>query len=134
MATFTLVVELVVLSLLATGFIFKRRHKYRQHGITMTTAVALHLIPIFTWMIWSFRSYFGYASANISSLLSQATFVHVALGAIAAFLGVWLVASWHLQADVQKCFSRKRTMLLALTLWSTAIALGIFLYIAVIMS
>ncbi len=134
MATFTLIVELIVLSLIITGFIFKRRHKYRQHGITMTTAIALHLIPIFTWMVWSFISYFGYASANLSDLLSQATFVHVALGATAASLGVWLVASWHLQADVQKCFSRKRTMLVALTLWSTAIAIGIFLYIAVVIS
>jgi uncharacterized membrane protein YozB (DUF420 family) len=134
MSTFSLVVELIVLGLIIIGFILKREQKYRQHGIFMTTAFALHLIPIFTWMVWSFINYFNYASANLSSLLVQATFVHVILGITAASLGIWLIATWHLQADVQKCFSRKRIMLIALTLWSTAIILGMVLYIAVVLS
>jgi hypothetical protein len=58
----------------------------------------------------------------------------VTLGIIAASLGVWLVASWHMQTDVQKCFPRKRIMITTITLWITSIALGIILYIAVMLS
>ena len=134
MSTLSLVVELVVLGLLIFGYDLKRMKKYRQHGITMTTALALHLITIFGWMIWSFRSFLGVGSIDYGNLLVIVTLAHVALGVIAASLGVWLVAAWHMQTDVQKCFGRKRIMLTTIALWSVAILLGIVLYIAVMLS
>jgi len=100
----------------------------------MTTALALHLITIFGWMIWSFRSFLGVGSIDYGNLLVIVILAHATLGIIAASLGVWLVASWHLQTDVQKCFPRKRIMLVTITLWITAILLGIVLYIAVMLS
>ena len=78
--------------------------------------------------------YFYPGPVDFTNLLVIVTLVHVALGTIAASLGVWLVGSWHLQTDVQKCFPRKRIMLPTITFWVTAIALGIVLYIAVILS
>jgi uncharacterized membrane protein YozB (DUF420 family) len=133
-STLSLVVELVVLGLLIFGYNLKRKKKYRQHGITMTTALVLHLVTILSWMVWSFIRYFSSVPANFADLLILAALAHATLGIIAASLGVWLVASWHLQTDVQKCFPRKRIMLTTITLWSTAILLGIVLYIAVILS
>jgi uncharacterized membrane protein YozB (DUF420 family) len=134
MSTTSLVVELVALGLLIFGYNFKRHSKYRQHGIAMAVAVVLHLLTIFSWMIWSFLSLFSGTSIDFFNPLILATLAHVTLGIIAASLGVWLVASWHLQANVQKCFGRKRIMLATITLWFTAIALGIILYIAVVLS
>ncbi len=133
-ATLSLVIEFVVLGLLTLGYLWKRMKNYRRHGITMTGALVLHLVTIFGWMIWSFIS---------SSLLVQLTtpislsLLHWCMWfweLVHAALGVWLVASWHLQTDVQKCFPRKRIMLPTIILWVTAIALGIVLYVAVVMS
>lgn len=133
-STTSLIVELVVLGLLIFGYTLKRKQKYRQHGITMTAAVAMHLITIFSWMIWSLISFFSSASVNYAEPLILTTLAHVALGTIAAALGVWLVGTWHLQTNVQKCFARKRIMLTAITLWSITILLGIVLYLAIVRS
>jgi len=134
MATLSLIIEFVVLGLLSLGYYIQRMKNYRLHGITMTSAVVLHLITIFSWMTWSFISYFSDSPVDYSNILVLITLAHVALGIIAASLGVWLVASWHLQTDVQKCFPRKRIMLTTITLWVTAILLGLVLYIAVVSS
>jgi len=133
-STLSLIVELVVLGLLTFGYTLKRKKKFRQHGITMTTALVLHLVTIFSWMIWSFTSFLGAGSVDYGNLLVLVVLAHVTFGIIAASLGVWLVASWHLQTDVQKCFGRKRIMLTTISLWLTAILLGIVLYLAVVYS
>ena len=100
----------------------------------MTAALVLHLVTIFSWMIWSFIAFFTSGSVDYTNLIVIVTLVHVILGISAASLGIWLVGSWHLQTDVQKCFPRKRIMLPTITLWVTAIALGIVLYVAVVLS
>jgi uncharacterized membrane protein YozB (DUF420 family) len=133
-ATLSLFIELVVLGLLTLGYYAQRSKNYRHHGITMTTAVVLHLVTILSWMIWSLSNFLGAGSVDYGSFLVLATLGHVVLGTIAASLGVWLVAAWHLQTDVQKCFPRKRFMIVTITAWTTAILLGIVLYITVILS
>jgi uncharacterized membrane protein YozB (DUF420 family) len=84
-------------------------------------------------MIPSFGRFFGMpSSVNYADPLVIATLVHVSAGLLAAVLGIWLVGSWHLQKDLQPCFRRKRFMDVTFTLWSTAIVLGIVLYLAII--
>ena len=133
-ATLSLVIEFVVLGLLTLGYLSQRMKNYRRHGITMTAALVLHLVTIFSWMIWSFIAFFTSGSVDYTNLIVIVTLVHVIFGISAASLGIWLVGSWHLQTDVQKCFPRKRIMLPTITLWVTAIALGIVLYVAVVLS
>jgi peptidoglycan biosynthesis protein MviN/MurJ (putative lipid II flippase) len=98
-STISLTIELIVLGLLFFSYYLKRRKMYRRHGITNTTAVGLHLVTIFSWMIWSFRATFP---IELGSILHITTLAHVAFGIIAAALGIWLVVSWHLRTDVQK--------------------------------
>ncbi len=131
-ATTTLTVELIVLSLLIVGYSLKAKQRYRQHGITMTAAVALHMIPIFAWMVVSFIIYATAAPLNLATATVQITLAHLALGTSSAALGIFLVASWHLQINLQKCFARKRVMLLTITLWLATVALGVYLFWAVI--
>ena len=133
-ATLSLFIELVVLGLLTFGYYAKRSKNYRRHGIIMTTAVMLHLVTILSWMIWSLSNFLSAGSVDFGSFLVLAAFGHVVLGTIAVSLGVWLVAAWHLQTDVQKCFPRKRFMIVTITAWAAAIMLGIILYITVILS
>jgi len=100
----------------------------------MTSALVLHLVTIFSWMIWSLINFFKSAPVDFANLIHLTALAHATLGIIAASLGVWLVASWHLQTDVQKCFARKRIMLTTITFWVTAILLGIVLYLVVVFS
>ena len=133
-ATLSLVIQLVVLGLLFGGVWLKAMNRFRQHGTIMTTALVLHLITIFSWMIWSFISFLSAGSVDYGNLLVLVILAHVTFGIIAASLGVWLVASWHLQTHVQKCFGRKRIMLTTIVLWSVSILLGIVLYVAIVFS
>ena len=133
-ATLSLFIELVVLGLLTYGYFAQRSKNYRRHGITMTAAVVLHLATILGWMVWSLRNFLSAGSVDFGSFLVLAVLGHVVLGAIGVSLGVWLVAAWHLQTDVQKCFPRKRFMVVTIAAWAMAILLGIILYITVILS
>ena len=100
----------------------------------MMIAVALHLIVILSWMIASFVSFFRAAPLNLGNALQVSALVHVALGTVAVLMGIWLVGSWRLQADIQKCFARKWLMLATITVWSGAMFLGILLYAVLVTS
>jgi uncharacterized membrane protein YozB (DUF420 family) len=129
LATVSLVVQIFVLALLIAGYVLKGRKNYRGHGITMTTAVILHIITILTVMAPSFSSFFSSPGTIVIDAIVIISFVHVALGLIAVALGIWLTASWHFKKDLQTCFSKKKVMKPTLTLWVTAILLGLTMYI-----
>ena len=129
-ATTNLVIQLVVLGLLSGGYWLKRMKKFRQHGITMLSAVVLHAILIFTWMIWSLRNFFGGPSSiNFADTIVIAVLIHASAGIIAFLLGVWLTGSWHLKTDLKTCFAKKNIMRVTLALWLTALVFGIILYL-----
>jgi len=133
-STASLIVELVAFGLLLFGYHQKRIRKYRKHGVAMTVAVALHLVVILTWMVDSLVAFFSSAPLDLGNILHVAALAHVTLGIIAASVGVWLVGTWHLQTDVQKCFGRKWIMLTTITVWSAAFVLGFLLYAVLVMS
>ena len=128
-STIGLAIELVVLALLISGYLVKRQHKYRQHGLIMFSALVLHIISIMLIMVPSFGAFFSDVSAvNFADALVIAALIHVSAGVIAALLGIWLVSSWHLQESVQTCFRKKHFMDVTLVLWFLAISLGFILY------
>jgi uncharacterized membrane protein YozB (DUF420 family) len=130
-ATISLGVQITVLFLLIGGFALKRVKKYRQHGITMTSALALHFTVILTWMIWSLLAFLSSSSTNLADILTIITLAHASVGITAGLLGVWIVSSWRLRANMQMCFAKKRVMLVTLTLWLIALSLGVILYLKV---
>lgn len=124
---------MVVLMLLISGYLMKRQKKYRQHGMIMLYALILHIITILLIMIPSFGVFFSdVATVNFADVLVIVTLVHVSASLLAVSLGIWLLASWHLQESVPTCFRKKRFMDLTLGLWFLAISLGIVLYWAII--
>ncbi len=132
-STISLGIQIVVLGLLIGAVFLKSQKKYRQHGIVMLSAVVLHIVSILTVMIPSFTAFFGVqGSVNLADTLVMVALVHVSSGLLAALLGVWLVGSWHMQTNLQTCFKKKRVMDVTIFLWLLAIALGVFLYIAII--
>jgi len=132
-ATSSLFIQIVVLVLLIGGYWLKRMKKFRQHGITMLTSVVLHTVMILAWMIPSFSSFLGSSvSINLADMIVVTILVHAFMGIAADLLGIWLVASWRLRADMKTCFAKKSIMRVTITLWLIALVLGIMLYLKVI--
>jgi uncharacterized membrane protein YozB (DUF420 family) len=132
MATISFVIQLVVLGLLLGGYLLKRMKKFRQHGIAMLTAVVLHAIMIFAWMMPTFSLFISPGSINLADLITVITFVHAFAGISALILGIWLVASWRLQTNLKPCFAKKRVMIVTITLWLITLVIGIILYLKII--
>ena len=128
-ATVSLVIQIIVLALLTVAVVLKNRKKFREHGILMTTSVVLHIITILYVMVPSFSSFFSSPGTIVIDVIVIISFIHVALGLIAVALGIWLTASWHFKTDLQRCFSNKKLMKPTLTMWVTAILLGVIMYI-----
>ena len=132
-ATVSLVIQMAVLVLLFAGIWLKGMKKFRQHGITMLTAVVLHTIVIVAWMIPSFNGFFSSpGSINLADMIVVTTLVHAFMGIAADLLGIWLVASWRLRVDMKTCFAKKSIMRVTITLWLIALVLGIILYLKII--
>ena len=130
-ATISLIFQIVVLVLLFAGMGLKGRKKFRQHGIVMLTAVVLHTIIILAWMVPSFSLSFA-GSINFADMIVVTILVHAFMGIAADLLGIWLVASWRLRADMKTCFAKKSLMRVTMTLWLIALFLGIVLYLKII--
>ena len=129
-ATASLIIQIVVLFLILYGYLLKKQQRFRQHGITMFSAVVLHLATMFGIMIPSFIVAIvpDFIVPNAYGLTSVVTLVMAVTGALAVSLGVWLVVSWRFR-DVKGCFSRKRIMLTTIIFWLVSLSFGIALYI-----
>lgn len=128
--TANLVIQIAVLFLLAYGYNLKRKLKFRDHGIVMSTALILHLIMAAYVMIPSLvfaviKEYIIPAPLAVTSIVA---IIHAILGSIALSFGIWLVASWRFRRDFQGCFSRKKYMLKDLAVWVASLIFGIILY------
>ncbi len=133
MPTSSLVIQLVILGLLLGGWWLKTAKKFRQHGITMLAAVVLHAIMVFAWMIPVFSTFFSSpGSINLADMFTVIILVHAFTGITSTILGIWIVASWRLQANMKTCFAKKRVMLVTITLWLIALVIGIYLYLRII--
>jgi uncharacterized membrane protein YozB (DUF420 family) len=127
-ATISLAIQMTVLALLIIAYVLKNRKKFRQHGITMTTAVVLHIITILYVMIPSFSVFTSLGTIELDPIVIV-LFIHVALGFITLALGVWLTVSWHFKTNLQTCFNNKKLMKPTIALWFIAILLGVMMYL-----
>lgn len=129
-ATISLILQITALVLLFAGVGLKVRKKFRQHGIVMLTAVVLHTIIILAWMVPSFSASVP-GSINLADIIVVTILVHAFMGIVADLLGIWLVASWRLRADMKTCFAKKNLMRVTMTLWLITLFLGIVLYLKI---
>jgi uncharacterized membrane protein YozB (DUF420 family) len=128
-AFINLILQVAILVMLAVALWFKSKRMYRKHGTLMLVAVVMHLILFLLVMGPSFLSLFGASViAQSSDRLSIVTLTHAILGSVSIVLGVFLVAAWHLQSSTEGCIRRKQIMRITITLWTTALLMGIILY------
>jgi hypothetical protein len=128
--TASLIIQIIVLFLLTYGYFLKRKLKFRQHGIIMTTAFVLHLSMVFYVMIpslvWAVIP--EYIVPSPLQLVSVIGLIHAILGAVTLSLGVWIVGSWRLNKNIQGCIRRKKYMLKTIAIWIATLSFGITLY------
>lgn len=129
LATASLIIQIIVLILLSYGFFLKQKTKFNSHGMTMAIALVLHIVTIFAIMIPSLSviipEFILPAPLEAISIIG---IIHGVTGAIAATLGVFLVAAWHFSKNVTGCFKRKLIMRYTISIWATALILGITIY------
>jgi len=111
-----------------SGFMFKRRGDFFLHGTAMFVSVILNAVSFFVVMGPSLIGRVQLVEINPLGRLSLAILAHAIVGGAAEVLGLWIVASWHLQSSTQKCVMKKKIMLVTMILWIIAILLGFLLY------
>jgi uncharacterized membrane protein YozB (DUF420 family) len=133
--TISLVVQVAVLGLLIYGYWLKRHMDFQRHGRTMSIALILHLIVIFTIMVPSFVVAIipEFLFRNVFGSVSIISLIHVPLGVSVFSLGLWFVIGWRLKG-LRGCFNRKKYMLYTIIAWIITLSLGILLYSILIVS
>ena len=108
LATLNLVIQIVTLSIISSGYILKRKGQFRNHGALMSLAVVVHVSSFLVFMEPAFLSLYENGLVTEPTWLALMTLLHVPLGSLTLATGIWLVGSWHLQTSIEKC--RKRTL------------------------
>ena len=128
-ATLNLVVQIVMLSIVISGYILMRRMRLIGHGALMLVAVVMLLFSFLLVMGPAFLIIVGNGFFQRPILVSTVTIIHASLGAIALVTGIWITASWHLQNSIDNCKKRKPIMRYLFVIWILALIFGITLYL-----
>ncbi len=128
-ADINLIVQLIIITLLSAGYIYKRHKKLRLHGQIMVTAVVINGLAIALVMAPSLIFGFGAITSNPLGPGPLISVAHAVVGATAWLCGAYLSWHWRLQPTTAECFKRKKFMKPVLYTWLTAAILGVGFYI-----
>jgi uncharacterized membrane protein YozB (DUF420 family) len=118
-AFLSLIVQIITLSIVISGYIMKRRLKFREHGTLMLVAVIMQFFSFLLIMGPAFFIIIANGFAQRPILLSTVTLFHAGLG---------IAGSWHLQTSIIKCIQKRHIMRYLIVTWILALILGITLY------
>ena len=121
------VLQLIILVLFVAAMWMKSRKKFSLHGMIMLVAVVLNFVSLGLIMLPSLLR-MEIIMTQPFHAISIAVLIHAAAGLVALVLGVWLVASWHLQSSMKNCFKNKKLMRLTSALWLAVLLVGFLLY------
>jgi hypothetical protein len=128
MALANLVIEIVVLLLIALSLYLKKKKKFAWHGNVMLVAVLITGVLVVSHMGPSLI-YLLREEVPVLDPIALVGLSHGIIGAIAEFLGIWLVGTWaYVQSDIKYCIQRKKLMRIILAFWVVALGVGILYY------
>ena len=129
MAFTNLMTQIVVVLLIALSLWLKKKKKFTWHGNIMLVAVLINGVLLVAHMGPSLI----YLLREEIPALDPIAFVglfHGFIGAVAEFLGIWLVATWaFIQAEIKYCIKRKKLMRVILAFWLFALGVGVLYYL-----
>jgi uncharacterized membrane protein YozB (DUF420 family) len=127
-ASISLIVQVLTLSIVISGYILKRKMRFRNHGTLMLVAIIMQFISFLLIMGPAFVSLAENGLIQRPIWVSTVTIVHASLGGIVLAIGIWIVSSWHLQTSIERCIKKKWIMRYLIVAWISALILGIILY------
>jgi uncharacterized membrane protein YozB (DUF420 family) len=121
--------QAVILVLLLSSYVMKRRGRFFLHGSLMLTAVVLNGVSFLLVMGPSLSSLTVDLFTGLSLGASLVVLIHAVLGSVALILGIWIVGSWRLRSGTRYCAGKKKVMLVTFVLWTMAVSLGVYSYL-----
>jgi hypothetical protein len=128
MATVSLALQIVTLSVIVSGYILKRKNQFLSHGTLMSVALILQVASFLLIMGPSFLSLAENGHIQELTWVSLVTFFHAGLGGTTLVVGSWIVGGWHLQTSTEKCVTKRIFMRYVFVIWILSLILGTTLY------
>jgi uncharacterized membrane protein YozB (DUF420 family) len=129
MAFANLVIQIAVLLLIALSLLLKKKKKFAWHGNVMLVAVLINGVLLVAHMGPSLI-YLLREEIPVLDPIALVGLFHGIIGAVAEFLGIWLVGTWaYVQAEIKYCIQRKKLMRVILAFWVLALGLGFLYYL-----
>jgi uncharacterized membrane protein YozB (DUF420 family) len=129
MAFANLVIQIIVFLLISASLWLKRKKKFVWHGNVMLIAVLISGVILVAHMGPSLI-YLLRAEIPVLDPIAFVGLFHGIIGAVAEFLGIWLVGTWaYVQAETKYCVQRKKLMRIILAFWVLALGLGFLYYL-----
>lgn len=129
MAFANLVIQIAILLLIGLSLLLKRKKMFVWHGNVMLVAVMINGLLLISHMGPSLI-YLLREEIPILDFVAFVGLFHGIVGAVAEFLGIWLVGTWaYVQSETKYCIKRKKLMRAILAFWIVALVLGFLYYV-----
>jgi hypothetical protein len=129
MAFTNLILQIVVLLLIGLSLFLKKKKKFVWHGNVMLLAVLITGVLVVSHMGPSLI-YLLREEIPVLDPIALVGLFHGIIGAVAEFLGIWLVGTWaYVQEDIKYCIQRKKLMRAILVFWVLSLGVGVLYYL-----
>ena len=129
-ADINLILQVAIIVMLLMGYFQARKRNFGAHGNLMTAAVIVNAIAIIAIMNPSFFRILPFALRNPSAPRPTLLWPHVAIGALAELMGVYIVIRMKSGTDESTHSSGiKWSMRIAFLFWLVALMVGVALYL-----
>jgi uncharacterized membrane protein YozB (DUF420 family) len=129
MAFANLLIQIIIFLLISASLWLKRKKQFVWHGNVMLVAVLINGLLVLSHMgpslIYLLREEIPFLDP-----VALVGLFHGIIGAVAEFLGIWLVGTWaYVQEETKYCVQRKKLMRIILAFWVLSLGVGFLYYL-----
>jgi hypothetical protein len=129
MALTNLIIQIITFLLIGVSLWLKRKKQFVWHGNVMLVAVLINGLLVVAHMGPSLI-YLLRVEIPVLDPVALVGLFHGIIGAVAEFLGIWLVGTWaYVQEETKYCVQRKKLMRIILAFWVLALGAGFLYYL-----
>ena len=129
MAFANLVIQIIIFLLISVSLWLKRKKQFVWHGNVMLVAVLINGLLMVSHMGPSLI-YLLREEIPVLDPVALVGLFHGIIGAVAEFLGIWLVGTWaYVQEETKYCVQRKKLMRIILVFWVLSLGVGVIYYL-----
>jgi hypothetical protein len=129
MAFANLLIQIIIFLLISASLWLKRKKQFVWHGNVMLVAVLINGLLVLSHMGPSLI-YLLREEIPVLDPVALVGLFHGIIGAVAEFLGIWLVGTWaYVQEETKYCVQRKKLMRIILAFWVLSLGVGFLYYL-----